>query len=958
MVNRVFLSLSSLAVILAYTTDIALAQAAPATLEIVRSPVTGRAVFVTMKDGGALPVALSAVSVAPRPLDIVREYRDLFGLEDVESQLKSVESHRDLLGFTTDTFQQVHDEVPVFGGVLKTHRDAAGRFVAINGNVFPVPTKLSVIPAIDATQAGVIAVATAQFAGARVESSQLVIVDPGWYGDRPQGPHLAWYLRINDDSSGMAEGYFVDARSGRILDRWLLTDSVKDRKIHNASGGTAVPGPVARLELEPPTNILEVDRAYDHAGDTYDYWFRGFGRDSIDGFGRKLVLTVNSTAVQCPNAFWNGIQAVFCAGLTIDDIVGHELTHGLVDHTARLIYQNQPGQLNESYADVFGELIDLFNGDVAFPGPPMTPAWPVHPTGGGLDLPNNARTDECIGGFSVDIHQPVGLAGTYIAGGATYGPPLTEIGLTGRLVMVDPPLACPAGVTFTNAAQIAGNFAVVDRGDCNLVDKSANAQNAGAIGVVIVNNRPGRPPNPNGVNPSIVIPTVGVTQFDGQAFKAALAEGEIVELTMRANPSNQSVRWLLGEAPSAAAFRDMWRPICRAHPDRANHPFQTCDPLDNGGVHSGSGVPNHAFALVTDGGSFNGFDISGIGPIKSGAVWYRALTTYLTVTSDFESAYAALNQSAANLIGTFPIDPRTGFPSNDEFTAHDAEQVDLAMRAVEMNSPGLCGAVDAVLNPAPPALCPARLTFFRDDFSGSVSGWSVANTNPPTPYDWRLATGLPMGRPGIAWYASDPNLGDCEQIDESAVHSLFSPPITLFEIPASPMVSFTHFVAVEPGYDGGNVSLSVNGGPFSLIPPEAFTYNSYNSVIASDSTNPLVNQPAFTGLGAEWGTSVVDLSSFAGPGDSVQFRFDFGKDGCAGADGWYIADVNVFGCLPPGNGDFDGNGRVDLADMATFQSCMGRSARGTSPCAKGDLDGSTIVNLGDFRFFLGLLEGP
>ena len=59
-----------------------------------------------------------------------------------------------------------------------------------------------------------------------------------------------------------------------------------------------------------------------------------------------------------------------------DDIVAHELSHGLTEFTANLIYQNQPGQLNASFSDVFGELIDLFNGDVAFAGPPGGAPWP------------------------------------------------------------------------------------------------------------------------------------------------------------------------------------------------------------------------------------------------------------------------------------------------------------------------------------------------------------------------------------------------------------------------------------------------------------------------------------------------------------------------------------------------------------------------------------------------------
>ncbi|MDO8630001.1 MAG: M4 family metallopeptidase, partial [Phycisphaerales bacterium] len=556
---------------------------------------------------------------------------------------------------------------------------------------------------------------------------------------------------------------------------------------------------------------------------------------------------------------------------------------------------------------------------------------------------------------------PANLAGTYLAGGATYGPPLTETGLTGRLVLADPRLACPTDGMLNNAAQIAGNIAVVDRGGCDPVVKSANAQNAGAIGAVIVNNRAGRPPIPGGIDPSIVIPTVGVTQFDGQAFEAALANGETVEITMRANGTDGGVRWLVGESSSVGPIRDMWKPTCRFHPDRANHPFQTCDPTDNGGVHSGSGVPNHAFALVTDGGVFNGFTVDGIGPIKSGAVWYRALTTYLSVASDFEDAYAALNQAAADWVGAFPLDPRTGFPSDSMFTADDAGQVDLALRAVEMNTPGLCGALAPILDPTPPTFCPSRLTIYQDDFEHGIADWTVSNTGPtgpPTPYNWVQKSGLPMQMPGVGWFAEDRDIGNCQSVDESAVHWLLSPSIDLFEDATTPTLTFTHFITTEPTYDGGNLKIKVNDGDFVLVPPTAFTFNAYNSLIHLTSSNPMAGEPAFTGLGGTWGTSVVDLSGFAGPNDRVRFRFDFGKDGCTGIDGWYLSDLAVFTCLPAGDGDFDGNRRVDLTDYAAFQRCMGQSTPGGSACAAGDLNGSGIVDISDHAFLVKALSGP
>src|SRR4029078_13198458 len=103
--------------------------------------------------------------------------------------------------------------------------------------------------------------------------------------------------------------------------------------------------------------------------------------------------------------FWdpNLKQTEFNAGLCVDDVVAHEWTHGLVSNTANLFYQNESGQLNESYADVFGELVDLFNGNVAFAGLPVGPNWPPTGSGPATDTPNNSRTGCSLPPTSPDV---------------------------------------------------------------------------------------------------------------------------------------------------------------------------------------------------------------------------------------------------------------------------------------------------------------------------------------------------------------------------------------------------------------------------------------------------------------------------------------------------------------------------------------------------------------------------
>ena len=128
--------------------------------------------------------------------------------------------------------------------------------------------------------------------------------------------------------------------------------------------------------------------------------------------------------------------------------------------------------------------------------------------------------------------------GSLPANGASFGAALTLGGVTGQaIVVVDPtaPTADGCETPFTNAAQIAGKIAVIDRGLCNFTLKALNAQNAGAIGCVIANNGAG-PFAPGGSDPAVTIPVIGITQADGTALKTAIGGGP-TSVTIRLNPT-------------------------------------------------------------------------------------------------------------------------------------------------------------------------------------------------------------------------------------------------------------------------------------------------------------------------------------------------------------------------------------------------------------------------------------
>jgi len=167
------------------------------------------------------------------------------------------------------------------------------------------------------------------------------------------------------------------SRTSRILEQFMAGTTIRpmfaaapaaQRSIFTASNTTDLPGKIQRSEGDPKTGDVEVDEAYDGLGATFDFYEKIFQRNSIDDQGMALKATVHFDK-NYDNAFWNGEQMVFGDGdgqlfnrFTISlDVIGHELTHGVTDNTAKLVYQGQHGALNESMSDVFGSMIKQFS---------------------------------------------------------------------------------------------------------------------------------------------------------------------------------------------------------------------------------------------------------------------------------------------------------------------------------------------------------------------------------------------------------------------------------------------------------------------------------------------------------------------------------------------------------------------------------------------------------------------
>ena len=194
-------------------------------------------------------------------------------------------------------------------------------------------------------------------------------------------PHILERLALATDDDLAARARAALAESGRAhelshlragdpkvkarprLARGALADGPV-RLISDAAESTTLPGRKVRGEGDPATDDVAATEAYDGLGATWALFAQDYARNSLDGRGLPLRATVHY-GQRYVNAFWDGTQMVFGDGDGVVfgrftaslDVIAHELAHGVTEHTAGLVYRDQPGALNESMSDVFGSLV-------------------------------------------------------------------------------------------------------------------------------------------------------------------------------------------------------------------------------------------------------------------------------------------------------------------------------------------------------------------------------------------------------------------------------------------------------------------------------------------------------------------------------------------------------------------------------------------------------------------------
>ena len=268
---------------------------------------------------------------------------------------------KDKMGALHVRFEQKLNGLPMAGVGMVLHAHADGTIYAVNGDFVP-GGDLPLHPELSAMTA----LGMPNIQGTRVSEPALNYV----LGADGQG-HLAWkatFEYVNNDGPQRDE-VFVDTTTGKIAarhpqikyTRTLETQDCKQRKNRCTL--------VSRSSNPINTGDGAIDSAHNYAIATYDYYWTNHGRDSIDNAGLPLISRAHYDR-NYNNAYWDGTQMTYGDGDGVTfipfsqdaDVVAHELTHGVTEHSSGLIYQNESGALNEAWSDIFGAMVDRQEG--------------------------------------------------------------------------------------------------------------------------------------------------------------------------------------------------------------------------------------------------------------------------------------------------------------------------------------------------------------------------------------------------------------------------------------------------------------------------------------------------------------------------------------------------------------------------------------------------------------------
>jgi Zn-dependent metalloprotease len=340
--------------------------------------------------------------------------KSAYKMSDPADEIVQVRTDVDQIGMRHVRLQQEYRGLPVIGGQMVAHFTADGVLQTVNGTYLP-KIDLETVASIASDRAITLGRDDLKtFFGDGEPGDAELVVFP-WEGTN----YLAWRFFLHSSTPMGRWEYFVDARSGEVI--YKANRIMNDEKANNVGTGTGVMG-VTRTHIDtdyngstyrmidytrraannphghngqmpstayiqtnlatttlPGSVATDADNAWTSGGTQapavdghvytaamYDWMLSVFDRNSFDDNGATMLTSVNYSAEGNDNAYWNGSQIVIWSWSSgwrslagCPDVISHEWGHAITEKCSNLVYEKEPGALNESFSDMVGAAFEF-----------------------------------------------------------------------------------------------------------------------------------------------------------------------------------------------------------------------------------------------------------------------------------------------------------------------------------------------------------------------------------------------------------------------------------------------------------------------------------------------------------------------------------------------------------------------------------------------------------------------
>ena len=340
--------------------------------------------------------------------DVLKNVSDEYNVKKNADQYELVKKEKDELGFTHYTLKPKVEGIFADAAEVKIHTDKTGKVVFINGDLDQEKLEVKNRAKLNKNKAIDIAFKSIEknrdevtnISGKDVVQDAKIVIDEdkniAVYNielvyTMPEPAH--WIIKVDAENGNIVEKQNVIEEistigSGRGTDgkiktplnitkaynQYYLLDTTHKGKIKTIGfkyfkGRSMVGNVISSIRNYFYQDRAAVDAHY-YTNQVYNYYKNTHNRESYDGNGSDINSYVHvpdsKTGGRWSNAAWTGTEMIYGDGngttekafTAANDVIAHEITHGVTSSTANLVYQFQPGALNESFSDVFGYFVD------------------------------------------------------------------------------------------------------------------------------------------------------------------------------------------------------------------------------------------------------------------------------------------------------------------------------------------------------------------------------------------------------------------------------------------------------------------------------------------------------------------------------------------------------------------------------------------------------------------------